>query len=79
MGRFLNRLLHDARRAHIVHCAYLSLLTQHMISISLAAAFVLVLIVFALAMLRRRGRSDDCFKLGTVSQQWLLIHKGEDR
>ena len=48
-------------------------------TISLAIALLLIGAAVARARLRRRGRLDDRFNLGAVSQEWLLVHKGDDR
>jgi hypothetical protein len=50
-----------------------------MISATVALAVVLASIVAARSVLGRRDRTGDRLKLGSVSQQWLLVHKGEDR
>lgn len=50
-----------------------------MISVTIMTVLLLVSVVVTRALLRRRGRADDRLNLGTVSQQWLLVHKGEDR
>lgn len=50
-----------------------------MISVTITTVLLLVSVVVTRAVLRRRGRADDRLNLGPVSQQWLLVHKGEDR
>jgi hypothetical protein len=52
-----------------------------MIPLTIALAITLVLIgaAVARARLRRRGRLDDRFNLGAVSQEWLLVHQGDER
>jgi hypothetical protein len=49
-----------------------------MISATLSTLARLVSFVLTRARRRRRGR-HEAFDLGTVSQQWLLVHKGEER
>ena len=49
-----------------------------MISATLSTLALLVSFMLTRALRRRRGR-DDAFDLGTVSQHWLLVHKGEER
>jgi hypothetical protein len=49
-----------------------------MIFVTLSTIGLLLLVVLPWAFRRRRGRRDP-FELGAVSQQWLLVHKGEDR
>ena len=50
-----------------------------MISFIVATALLLVSVVIARTLLRRRGNDSDRLNLGTVSQQWLLVHKGDER
>ena len=50
-----------------------------MIFVTIATVLLLVSFVVTRAVRRRSGRADDRLNLGTVSQQWLLVHKGEDR
>jgi hypothetical protein len=50
-----------------------------MMSVMVAMAFLAVSVVIARAWLRRRDSDGDRSRLGTVSEQWLLVHKGEDR
>jgi len=50
-----------------------------MIPVIITTLLILLSVVVARAVLRRRARVDDRFNLGAVSQQWLLVHKGEDR
>lgn len=41
---------------------------------------LLVVSMLALGLVfSRRIRTDDRINLGSVSQQWLLVHKGEER
>ena len=49
-----------------------------MISAAVAIA-LLVLSLIVLGAVGRRVRTGDRLNLGSVSQQWLLVHKGEDR
>ena len=50
-----------------------------MISATITVALLLVSVIVVRAALNRRGRTGDRLNLGSVSQQWLLVHKGEDR
>ena len=50
-----------------------------MISATITAALLLLSVVAVRAVLSRRERVGDRLNLGSVSQQWLLAHKGEDR
>ena len=49
----------------------------------ISATVTLVLLALSVGILRtvlgRRARTGDRLNLGSVSQQWLLVHKGEDR
>lgn len=49
---------------------------------SLAVITVGIVLLVALAVVvaaRRRGKPITPFELGTVSQQWLVGHKGDER
>jgi hypothetical protein len=51
-----------------------------MIFVIITTVLLLVsLFVVTRAVVRRSGRADDRLNLGTVSQHWLLVHKGDDR
>jgi hypothetical protein len=51
-----------------------------MIPMTITTVLLLLSLAVILAVLRRRGRADDDrFNLGTVSEHWLLVHKGKDR
>jgi hypothetical protein len=52
--------------------------THPMIAI-ITGMLLLVSVVISRAWIRRRGRDDDRFNLGAVSQQWLVVHKGDER
>jgi hypothetical protein len=43
------------------------------------AAVVLLLIAIVTLTTRRLRANDDKFELGSVSQQWLLGHKADER
>ena len=48
------------------------------VTIAVTAAVLLLIAIVTLTMRRLRAH-DDKFELGTVSQQWLLGHKADDR
>jgi hypothetical protein len=50
-----------------------------MISATLTIALVVVFVVGLRVALSRRVGTGDRLNLGSVSQQWLLMHKVEDR
>jgi hypothetical protein len=50
-----------------------------MISATVTLTLLVVSIVVLRAALSRRVETGDRLNLGSVSQQWLVVHKGEDR
>jgi hypothetical protein len=48
-------------------------------SIAITATAAILLLVAIVALTTRRLRAHDRFELGSVSQQWLLGHKGDER
>jgi hypothetical protein len=48
-------------------------------SIALAVAVVLFLLGAIVMLTTRRLRSNNQFELGSVSQQWLTGHRGDER
>jgi hypothetical protein len=49
-----------------------------LLTIALAAGSVLAALVFVSLALRRRRRTNRLLSLGSVSEQWLLLHRAED-
>jgi hypothetical protein len=51
-----------------------------MVTITISLGAVLVVCLFAFALVRRKRRAGDKpLNLGTVSQSWLIMHRAEDR
>ena len=48
------------------------------VTIAVSAAVLLLIAIVTLTM-RRLRTHDDKFELGSVSQQWLLGHKADER
>jgi hypothetical protein len=48
------------------------------VTIAVTAAVLLLIAIVTLTMRRLRAH-DDKFELGSVSQQWLLGHKADER
>jgi hypothetical protein len=49
-----------------------------MMSITISVIALLLSVMLIRVLRRWRGRHES-FDLGTVSQQWLLVHNGKDR
>jgi hypothetical protein len=47
-------------------------------SITIALTAAVLLLIAIITLTTRRHRAQDRFELGSVSQQWLLGHKGEN-
>ena len=48
-------------------------------SIALTATAALLLLIAVVMLTTKRIRAHNRFELGTVSQQWLIGHRGDER
>lgn len=73
-----NKYSADVDLAPRLRAAYFDRTVNSSIVISIISAVLLLCALVALTA-RRRVRANNRFELGSVSQQWLLGHKGDER
>ena len=82
LGLHLERVeVHAVRRGHREHDRAVAVVRSliNMISSGTALVMFLLALAAAIGLLRRHRPSNQLRNLGAVSQQWLLVHKGDDR